>query len=213
MAETTTRTARWRRYWDRKADGYDREMSRLGPPAVRRLARVGLRHGRPAPVLEVAVGTGLNLPFYPRHATLTGIDLSEGMLEHRPRPRRPRSAVPVTLRQGDAHALLVRRRLVRHRGVHVRPVRHPGHTTLAVAEMVRVLRPGGRLILVDHVASSARLARAGQWLLERITVPLAGEHFRRRPLRHVEARGLPIDERERFKLGMVERLVARKPGG
>ena len=39
-----------------------------------------------------------------------------------------------------------------------------------------------------------------------------GEHFRRRPLKLVEALGLPIEQRERFKLGLVERLVARKAG-
>jgi hypothetical protein len=60
------------------------------------------------------------------------------------------------------------------------------------------------------VASSSRLVRGVQWLLERITIPMGGEHFRRRPLRHVEARGLHVDKHERFKLGIVERLVARK---
>jgi len=43
----------------------------------------------------------------------------------------------------------------------------------AVTEMARVLRPGGRLLLVDHVAASASALRAVQWLYERITIPLA----------------------------------------
>ena len=49
----------------------------------------------------------------------------------------------------------------------------------AVTEMARVLRPGGRLLLVDHVAASAPVLRGVQWLYERISVPLAGEYFRR----------------------------------
>jgi hypothetical protein len=42
-------------------------------------------------------------------------------------------------------------------------------------------------------------------------VPLQGEHFTRRPLRHIQAAGLRIEQRDRFKLGIIERLAARKP--
>jgi len=53
--------------------------------------------------------------------------------------------------------------------------------------------------------------RAGQWLAERVTIPIGGEHFRRRPIELVRAAGLPIEGHDRFTLGLVERLAARKP--
>lgn len=198
------RTDRWQGYWDKQAATYDKAMAvwdrRLFGDS--REWACGQASGE---VLEVAVGTGLNLPFYPDHATVTGLDLSEGMLDL----ARARKVGRPTLVQGTAHEL---------------PFGDASFDTVvctfglcaipdldaAVDEMVRVLRPSGRLILVDHVASSSRLARGVQWLLERITIPMGGEHFRRRPLLHVQARGLHVDKHERFKLGIVERLVARK---
>lgn len=202
-----TKAERWRRYWDRKSTTYDAEMGCWD----RRLfgdSRAWACGQAAGEVLEVAIGTGLNLPCYPAEVTLTGVDLSEGMLAIA-RDRARRLGHPVTLRAGDAEAL---------------PFAEASFDTVlctfglcaipdpaaAVGEMVRVLRPGGRLILVDHVASSSRIVRGLQRLVELASVPLAGEHFRRRPLKLVEALGLPVQRRERFKLGLVERLVAGK---
>ncbi|MGH3902330.1 MAG: class I SAM-dependent methyltransferase, partial [Pseudonocardiaceae bacterium] len=69
------------------------------------------------------------------------------------------------------------------------------------------------LLLADHVASSSRVLRAGQHLLELVTVPLGGEHFLRRPLENVRAAGFQIERQDRFAAGVVERLRARKPVG
>jgi SAM-dependent methyltransferase len=86
----------------------------------------------------------------------------------------------------------------------------PGERT-AIAEMARVLRPGGRLLLADHVAAATRPARAVQRLIELVTVPLGGEHLLRRPVNQVLTAGLEVERVGRFKLGIVERVAARKP--
>lgn len=202
-----TKAERWRRYWDRKSATYDAEMGVWD----RRLfgdSREWACGQASGDVLEVAVGTGLNLPNYPAAVTLTGLDLSAGMLDLA-RARSRDLGRAVTLREGSAHALpfpdAAFDTVVCTFGLCAIP-----DPATAVAEMARVLRPGGRLILVDHVASSAWLVRGMQWLVELASVPLAGEHFRRRPLKLVEALGLRVERRERFKLGLVERLVARK---
>jgi len=77
--------------------------------------------------------------------------------------------------------------------------------------MTRVLRPGGLMLLADHIAGATWPVRAIQRIIDVVTVPLQGEHNLRRPLRQVQAEGLNIERRERFKLGLVERLAARKP--
>jgi ubiquinone/menaquinone biosynthesis C-methylase UbiE len=81
----------------------------------------------------------------------------------------------------------------------------------AIGEMRRVLVPGGRLLLIDHIRSSWPPIVAGQWLVERITIPVAGEHFTRRQLPLVRAAGFEVVETERSKAGTIERIHARKP--
>lgn len=53
--------------------------------------------------------------------------------------------------------------------------------------------------------------RALQWLVERVTIRAAGEHFTRRQLPLVVAAGLAVEEAERVKAGTVERVAARRP--
>lgn len=202
------RTDRWHRYWDKQAGGYDKTMTAVDRRFLGDSRRWACEQAE-GDVLEVAVGTGLNLPHYPDSARVTGVDLSDGMLA-RARSRAADLDRPVTLRQADAHALpfddATFDTVVCTLGLCAIP--DPGK---AIDEMVRVLRPGGALILVDHVESTNPFARVVQRVLDVATVPLAGEHFRRRPARIVAARGLDIERADRFKAGIVERLVARKP--
>lgn len=208
MARTDDRNSRWQRYWDRKSTTYDREIGVLD----RRLfgdSRQWACSQATGEVLEVAIGTGLNLPFYSDHVALTGLDISDQMLDLA-RSRARDLGRDVTLRQGTAHALPFGDASFDTVVCTLGLCAIPDHEA-AVDEMVRVLRPGGQLVLVDHVASSSRLTRGVQWVVERVTIPLAGEHFLRRPLHQVRARGLEVEQQQRFKLGLVERLVARKP--
>jgi ubiquinone/menaquinone biosynthesis C-methylase UbiE len=198
---------RWRRYWDKASVSYDRQMQFCD--------RVLLGDSRPwvcaqatGHSLEVAIGTGLNLPFYPAGVELTGIDFSPAMLGIA-QTRARQLGRTVDLQEADAQAL---------------PFPDASFDTVvctfalcaipdecrAVGEMIRVLCPGGLLLLADHIAGATWLVRGLQRILELATVPLQGEHMLRRPLRQVQAQGLRIERRERFKAGMVERLAARK---
>ena len=199
---------RWRRYWDKHSANYDKQMGFFDRHLFAD-SRGWVCSRAAGQTLEVAIGTGLNLPFYGEQVQLTGIDFSPAMLGiARDRARQLGSIV--NLQEADALAL---------------PFADASFDTVvctfslcaipddrrSVTEMNRVLRPGGLLLLADHIEGSAWPARVVQRALDLFTVPLQGEHFTRRPLRHVEAAGFQVEQRDRFKLGITERLAARKP--
>jgi ubiquinone/menaquinone biosynthesis C-methylase UbiE len=196
------------RYWDKHAGRYDQEMDFWDRHlfGASRPWACGQAAGE---VLEVAIGTGRNLPFYSDGIRLTGVDTSVRMLGIAG-DRAAGLGRRADLRTGDAQALDFPDgsfdTVLCTLGLCAIP-----DDRRAISEMARVLRPGGRLLLVDHVEAGSVVLRVAQWLYERITIPLAGEHFRRRPLTHVRDLGFRIEQVERFRFGIVERLVARKP--
>ncbi|SDP76194.1 Ubiquinone/menaquinone biosynthesis C-methylase UbiE [Actinopolyspora xinjiangensis] len=205
---TATRLERSRRHWDRHARSYDRQMGRI----ERRFfgdTRRWLCRCAEGDVLEVAIGTGLNLDHYPAGIRLTGVDLSRGMLDQA-RRRADDSGRAVDLSVGDAQRLAFPDASF-DTVVCTFSLCAVPDVGAAFSELDRVLKPGGLLLLADHVVSTSRPVRVAQRLLELVTVPLAGEHFRRRPVELVRAAGFELQRHERFKLGLVERVVARKP--
>lgn len=161
-------------------------------------------------VLEVAVGTGRNLGYYPPGVRLTGIDLSPGMLALA-RTRADGMEPPVSLLEGDAQAM---------------PLADASFDTVictlglssipddraAITEMHRVLRPGGHLVLLGHVASPHRPVRAVQRLLERASARRGVQDVQTRHMAAlVRDTGFTIIYRQSFRLGVIERLTAIKP--
>ena len=77
--------------------------------------------------------------------------------------------------------------------------------------MVRVLKPGGFIVSLDHVRSPVLPVRAVQKAMNPLTVRFEGDHVVREPLEYYEHHGLEVVELERSKWGIVERVHARKP--
>lgn len=205
---TDPQTRRQQRAWRRQAASYDRTVERAERGMLEGSREwVGARaSGR---VLEVAVGTGRSLPYYPEGVELVGIDLSPEMLTIA-RERATATGLHAELREGDAEAL---------------PFDDASFDTVvcalalcsiprppvALAEMARVVVPGGSVVLVDHTRSDRAVVFAGQWLIERFTIPMQGEHLTRRHRGEVEAVGLEVVEHERLRSGAVERIRATRP--
>lgn len=197
-----------RRQYAKEAAGYDRGsdlFERWLFGAGHRTWACSRATGR---TLELAIGTGLNLPEYPDDAEVTGIDLTPEMLEQA-RRRAADLGRRVELCEGDAQALpfpdgAFDTVLATYAMCSVPDL------TLAIAEARRVLRSGGRLILVDHVRSSVAPLFWLQRLME-LAPSRTQDELTRRPIDQVRAAGFTIEGSDRLRAGVVERLVARKP--
>ena len=107
-------------------------------------------------VLEVGIGTGLNLPLYPTHCHITGIDLSEEMLEKAQDKIIELGLISVTLKVMDA--------TVMDFGDSEFDSAVATYTISAVPdpvgvlrEMRRVVKPGGSIVLLNHFRSERRV--------------------------------------------------------
>lgn len=196
-----------RDHWDAQASSYDRRTRWLEDRwfASRRRWVCDRAHGA---TLEVGVGTGANIPCYPPDVTLTATDSSPAMLAET-RARAAAEGRHVTLVEADAHAL---------------PFGDATFDTVVgtfvlccvaderavLTEMRRVLRPGGDLLLAEHVVSTSWPLRVAQRALERVTSRRQGEHFTRRPRALVEEAGLHVVAESRGRRGVLECVHARR---
>lgn len=197
-----------RRRYDRIAPVYDvvEWAMELRVRSWRRDLFARVEGGR---VLELGVGTGKNLAFHPTDVEVTAIDLSERMLA-RARRRATRLGRDVALRVADAQGL---------------PFGDASFETVvatflfcsvpdpvcALREARRVLVPGGRLLLLEHVLSRRPVLRTLLRWLDPITVRLWGAHVDRDTVGNVRAAGFADIEARDLALDVVKAVAARAP--
>jgi phosphatidylethanolamine/phosphatidyl-N-methylethanolamine N-methyltransferase len=160
-------TALMRKAYARWAPVYDVVYDKLTEPAARAAVDAAMACG--PRVLEAGVGTGLSLGYYPRHAEVYGVDLSEDMLRR-------------------AQAKVDKRGLSHVRSLQVMDVTHltfpDGMFDAVTAQFIitlvpelekaldqfaRVLKPGGEIILANHFGQPGGPVAA----LEEIASPVA----------------------------------------
>jgi ubiquinone/menaquinone biosynthesis C-methylase UbiE len=199
---------RVRRRYDAEAPRYDRQIA-FFEKALFAGGREWVCSRARGDVLELAVGTGRNLGHYSADVRLTGIELSPAMLEIA-RGRARELGREVDLRLGDAQALPFADESFDTVTCTLSLCTIPDDVA-AVAEARRVLRPGGRFVALEHVGSPRRAIHGVQRLLEPLSLRFQDDNLTREPVERLGGAGFAIEELERSKLGIVERVAARKP--
>ena len=160
-------------------------------------------------VLEVGVGTGKNVEFWPKDTRVTAIDLTPGMLEI------ARQRVRCSQRKGDELFL-----------ADVQHLELPSanfNTAVAtfvfcsvpdpiqgLRELGRVVRPDGFILLLEHVRIDHPIIGPLMYLVSPVVARLNGASINRRTLDNVRAAGLRVDHvLDLDRIGMFKLIMAR----
>jgi phosphatidylethanolamine/phosphatidyl-N-methylethanolamine N-methyltransferase len=119
-------------------------------------------------ILEVGVGTGLALPMYPRHCRIVGIDFSEGMLAKAKEKAKAHRLDHVQLHRMDAGAMEFEDDSFDTVVAAYVVTAVPDYRKV-VNEMIRVCRPGGRIIMLNHFSNGNKVIAAVEKVLSPIT--------------------------------------------
>lgn len=196
---------------------YDR-IARIYDPMEIVVERLGFSGWRPTlwervhgpHVLEIGVGTGKNFPYYPPDMDITAIDISPKMLD-RAREKAERDNVSVKLELADAQDL-----------------QFPDDqfdTVVATfvfcsvpdpvqgfREAARVLKPGGQLLLMEHVLSQKRIIKPIMHVANPLIVRLSGANINRETVQNVTRAGLEVIAVEDLWADIVKLIHARADG-
>jgi phosphatidylethanolamine/phosphatidyl-N-methylethanolamine N-methyltransferase len=154
--------------YDKLANVYDLIFGpSLHPGRLKAIQRMDIQPGER--VLEVGVGTGINLSLYPRAAAVTGIDFSSSMLEKARERAARKGAAPVRLLQMDAADLKFADGAfdIVYAPYLISVVPDP---IKVATEMRRVCRTGGRIIFLNHFLSPSPVLSRIERLISPFTI-------------------------------------------
>lgn len=197
-----------RRKYDRVAWMYDFMESPMEFFSFSAFRRDLLSQAR-GKILEIGVGTGKNLPWYPPGADLTGIDVSPRMLERARKKAEERGMHP-RLEVMDVERMAFPDRTF-DTAVSTFVFCSVLHPQRGLAEIRRVLKKGGTALFLEHVRSENTLAGAVMDLVNPVINALVGPHINRRTVDFIEEAGFEILSVENRGGKIIKKIVARNP--
>ncbi|AKB81956.1 Phosphatidylethanolamine N-methyltransferase [Methanosarcina barkeri 3] len=159
-------------------------------------------------VLEVGVGTGRNLKYYPAACRVIGIDKSEGMLQKASEKAECRKNI--TLYPMDAEHLEFPDNSFDYVVITFVLCTIPDPVK-ALREMRRVMKPSGELIALEHVHSDYPFIDFIEHLINPVLFLLLGDHTTRHTVKNIEKAGFTIKEAKKLAFRDVFRKIRAKP--
>ena len=159
-------------------------------------------------ILEVGAGTGLNFRFYPHGTKGIASELSCEMLKIAERKNRPEG---VCLAQNSAEMLPFKDATF-DAAFATLVFCSVASQQIAFAELRRVVKPGGPIVLLEHVRPNGLLGPVFD-LLNLLTVWLFDDHVNRRTSDEARAAGLRVERVEKKAQGVFNLIVLRNEPG
>lgn len=200
MKVVKKQTERIKKRYDRLAAVFD-YMSHMIRDSWRK-DLVGDLSGR---ILEVGVGTGANLPFYPKGAHVIGIDFSPNMLE-KAAEKIAKCEATIILKEMDIEAL-----------------DFPDDTFDVIVstcvfcsvpnpvkgfkELRRVVKPKGKIVMLEHMRSENEVIGKALDLINPLATRLSGTNVNRRTMENIEKAGLHIIEESYLMTSIMRKII------
>ena len=159
-------------------------------------------------ILEVGVGTGKNFHYYPADAKIVAVDFSEKMLQ-RAKDRANRQKAEVHLKQMDVQNLELEDNTFDTVVASFVFCSVPDPVR-GLMEIDRVCRPGGKVVLLEHVLSANRILGWLMNLANPLVVRMFGANINRRTVDNVIKSGLVVEQVTDLGGGIFKLIEARK---
>ena len=182
---------------------YEKGMGWLGMKNLRAKTWRGVS----GDVLEIGMGTGLNRPLYPPNAIVYAFDIDEERVAWacEKRPRHPDLSLTADAQQLPFPSERFDTAVTTITFCSI-PAPHQ-----ALREVMRVLRPNGRLIMMEHVRGQKPLSRLFTDFFQPLWFALQGEcHLNRETAKYVAEVGFEIQQVKSYGVGIMQYIEAVK---